>query len=107
MNLWAVIALLFLLAFDAGCSPVRPAASVACHTDTVQTSPGVILPLGSGQTYQVYPTDNTISMMWVPLDKLIVCPIGGAGVEITNVSRKNEKIRALRIFNLGWQIRDL
>jgi hypothetical protein len=70
----------------------------------VQTSPGVILPLGSGQTYQVYPTDNTISMTWLPTDRLIVCPLGGAAVTITNTTEKNEKIRAVRIFDLGWDI---
>jgi len=98
------MALLVVLGSEAACSLGKPAAAVACHADTVQTSPGVILPLGSGQTYQVYPTDNTISMMWLPRDRLIVCPIGGAVAEITNTTRKNEKIRAIRIFNLNWVI---
>jgi hypothetical protein len=90
-----------MLGCEAGCSLGRPAANVPCHADTVQTSPGLILALGSGQTYQVYPTDNMISMTWLPTDRLIVCPIGGAAVTMTNTTEKNEKIRAVQIFDLG------
>jgi hypothetical protein len=107
MNRRAIIALVLLCLLSVSqtaCTLGRPAAEVPCHNDAVQTSPGVILPLASGQTYQVYPTDNTISMMWLPLDKLTVCPLGGAAVEITNLSRKAEKVRAVRIFNPGWYV---
>jgi hypothetical protein len=104
LNRWAVRALLLALGLETACSLGQPAAAVACHNDRVETSPGVILPLASGQTYQVYPTDNKISMMWLPADRLIVCPIGGGSVEITNRSAKNEKIRAAQIFNLGWLV---
>jgi len=103
-NRWAVLTLLLLLGFETACSLGQPAAAVPCHNDRVQTSPGVILPLASGQTYQVYPTDNKISMMWLPADRLIVCPIGGSAVEITDRSAKNEQIRALQISNLGWLV---
>ncbi len=103
-NRWAVLTLLLLSGFETGCSLGRPAAAVPCHNDQVQTSPGMILPLASGQTYQVYPTDNKISMTWLPADRLVVCPIGGGAVEITDRSAKNEKIRALQIFNLGWVV---
>lgn len=96
------MALILLLGCEAACSTGKTAAVTPCHRDTVQTSPGIILPLSSGQTYQVYPTDNHISMNWLPLDRLIVCPIGGGAVEITNISEKGEKIRALRIFNPAW-----
>jgi hypothetical protein len=104
MNRWAAITLLLLLGTQTACSLGKTAATAPCYNDTVQTSPGVILPLGSGQTFQVYPTDNHISMNWLPTDKLIVCPIGGAAVEITNTSERNEKIHALQIFNFGWYV---
>jgi len=104
MNRWTVAALLLVLGFETACAST-PAAAVPCHSDAVQTSPGVILPLASGQTYQVYPTDNRISMTWLPMDRLIVCPIGGAAVQITDTTAKGEKIRAVQIFNLGWYVR--
>jgi hypothetical protein len=104
MNRFAGSALLLVVSLEGGCSLGRTAAATPCHSDRVQTSPGVILPLSSGQTYQVYPTDNHISMLWLPLDQLTVCPIGGAAVEITNLSKKNERIRAVRIYNFNFLI---
>jgi hypothetical protein len=102
MKRLAAISLILLLGSETACSGGKTAAATSCHADTVQTSPGVILPLSSGQTYQVYPTDNHISMNWLPMDRLAVCPIGGAAVEITNSTKKDEKIRAVRMFNPGW-----
>ena len=104
MKRLAGAALGLLLCLETGCSLGKSAADTSCHSDMVQTSPGVILPLSSGQLYQVYPTDNTVSMLWLPLDKLTVCPVGGSAVEITNHTAKDEKIKAVRIFNLPWTI---
>jgi hypothetical protein len=101
MNRLAASALLVLLSLEGGCSLGTTAAATPCHSDRVQTSPGVLLPLSSGQLYQVYPTDNHVSMLWLPQDRLIVCPIGGGAVAITNLSHKDEKIRAVRIYNLN------
>jgi hypothetical protein len=89
--------LILLLGSSAACSMGRGAAEAPCHNDRVQTSPGLVLPLASGQIYQVYPTDNHISMNWRPLDKLLVCPIGGGSVEITNMTEKDEKVSAQRL----------
>jgi hypothetical protein len=100
----AAASVILLLGFATGCSTGRPAALTPCYRDTVQTSPGVILPLSSGLVYQVYPTDNHVSMTWLPLDKLIVCPIGGSAVEMTNISEKGEKVRALRLYNWAWYV---
>jgi hypothetical protein len=97
---WASVPLILLLSLETACSLGRPAASSACHADKVRTSPGVFLPVASGLLYQVYPSDNTISMLWRPLDKLIICPTGGASVTITNVTEKDETVRAVRIFNV-------
>ena len=104
MKRLATTSLILLLGFETACSLGQTAAVTPCHGDRVQTSPGVIFALSSGQTYQVFPTDNRISMTWLPLDKLIVCPIGGSGVEITNTTEKGEKVRAIQIFNLSWYL---
>jgi hypothetical protein len=96
--------LILLLSLETACSLGQRAADVPCHSDMVQTSPGVILPLSSGQTYQVFSTDNHLSMMWRPLDRLVVCPIGGGGVTMTNLSDKNAKVRAVLIPNLSWYV---
>ena len=89
-----------LLSLEAACTLGRPATSSACHEDKVRTSPGLILPLASGQIYQVYPNDNMISMLWRPLDKVTICPTGGASVTITNTTEKGETVRAVRVFNV-------
>jgi len=104
MKRWITASLILLLGFETACSMGRTAAVTPCHGDTVQTSPGLILPLSSGQTFQVYPTDNHISMMWLPMDKLTLCPIGGTGYEITNLSQKDEKVRAVRILISPWYV---
>jgi hypothetical protein len=104
MKRLAVMPLILLLGLTSACSVGRTAANTQCYADTVQTSPGLVMDLGSGQTYHVYPTDNHISMNWLPLDRLTVCPIGGSAVELTNISQKNQKVRAVRIFNPGWYV---
>lgn len=104
MRRFATTSLILLLGFQTACSLGQKAADVPCYSDTVQTSPGIFLALSSGQTYQVFPTDNRISMAWLPMDRLTVCQIGGAAVEITNTTEKDEKVRALRIFNPGWYV---
>ena len=100
----AAISLILLLGSETACSAGTSAVLAPCHHDAVSTSPGIILALASGQTYQVYPTDNHISMNWLPADRLVVCPIGGTAVRITDVSEKGETVQAVRIFNLGWYI---
>jgi hypothetical protein len=100
----AKAALLVLLCGQAGCTPGRTAAQTPCHADMVQTSSGPLLALSSGQTYQIFPTDIRRTAFWLPLDKLTVCPIGGSGVAITNLTAKTQPVRALQIFNLGTYI---
>lgn len=41
-------------------------------------------------------------MMWRPLDRLTICPIGGGAVTITNLTEKGEQVRAFRVFNFFW-----
>jgi hypothetical protein len=92
---------LLLLCGQSACTLGQTAARTPCHADMVQTSSGPLLALSSGQTYQIFPTDIRSTAFWLPLDKLTVCPIGGSGVEITNLTAKTKPIRALQIFNLG------
>jgi hypothetical protein len=102
MKCLAQCALLVLLSCQAACTLGKTAAQMPCHADMVQdTSSGPLLSLSSGQTYQIYPTDIRSTLFWLPLDKLTVCPIGGSGVQITNLTAKTKPIRALQIFNLG------
>lgn len=98
---WTAASLILLAGLLAGCSHGQTAAQAACYADAVQTSPGFFLPMASGRLFQVYPTDNQISMAWRPLDKVIVCPIGGSAVEITNTTEKGAKVKAIRLFNLS------
>ena len=102
MKRFAGLALL-LSVLTACASAHRPTVG-PCYGDRVQTSPGVILSLSSGLTYQVFPSDNRISMTWLPMDRLIVCPIGGSAVTMTNTTQKGEQVRAVRIFNLPWYV---
>jgi hypothetical protein len=99
MKRFAITSLFLLLSFETSCSSGHQAAAVPCHNDTVRTSPGVFLFLNTGQTYKVFPTDNRVAMVWLPRDKLTVCHIGGAAVEITNISKKSETVRAVRVFD--------
>lgn len=72
------------------------AQAQTCWNDKVRNSAGDVLALSSGQVFRVYPGASRITSMWLPLDKLTVCPIGGTAVEITNISQKNQQIKALR-----------
>lgn len=97
----AAVSLMLLLGFAPGCSRGQTAAQAPCYRDAVQTSPGTFLPMASGRLFQVYPTDNQISMGWRPLDRVIVCPIGGAAVEIINMTEKGAKVKAIQLFPLS------
>lgn len=80
----------------AGCA-TRTAADAGCYADRVQTSPGIYLATASGRIFQVYPTDNQTSMMWRPLDRLVICPTGGAGVSIVNTTEKGQTVKAVQL----------
>ena len=98
---WAAVSLILLPGLLAGCAHGHTAAQAACYADAVQTSPGFFLPMASGRLFQVYPTDNQISMAWRPLDKVIICPIGGGAVEITNTTEKGAKVKAIQLFSVS------
>jgi hypothetical protein len=66
-----------------------------CRPDLVSTSPGIFLFMSSGQTFRIFPTDNHISMTWLPMDKLTVCRKAANAYEITNLTRRGEQVEGL------------
>jgi len=75
------------------------ANSPVCYTDKVRTTNGSIITTGSGQIFKPYTGSSAKLSFWLPLDKISICRIGGSAVEITNLSRKNLQVKALRQFN--------
>jgi hypothetical protein len=73
-------------------------SNMPCNPDKILNtdSGGSWIRMGSGQVFNVFPGDNRIVLTWLPLDKVEVCAIGGNGVKITNLSEKNQVIKALR-----------
>jgi hypothetical protein len=69
-----------------------------CYSDKIINTDGVRIRLGSGQTFKGYPGTGQITSTWLPLDKVTVCYLGGAAVEITNTSQKDQTVKALRIY---------
>lgn len=77
------------------------AASQPCRMDRILNASGRLITLGSGLAYQAYPGSAPTMSDWLPQDRVRVCRIGGTSVKITDLSkkhRKNETVRALRIF---------
>jgi hypothetical protein len=72
-----------------------------CYSDKVIDTNGLTITLGSGQSFHNYPGTGRLTSVWLPLDKVTVCYLGGAAVAITNISRNNETVKALRIYNFN------
>jgi len=73
-------------------------AFVPCRTDKILNASGPFISLRSGQAYNAYPGSQSTMSTWEPLDRVTVCGIGGTAVQITNLSQRNEKVKALRIY---------
>ena len=73
-----------------------------CYSDKVIDTNGLLITLGSGQTFHNYPGTGRLTSVWLPLDKVTVCYLGGGAVEITNISRSNQTVKALRIYNFNF-----
>lgn len=71
-------------------------AQAGCHNDEVSATSGSIISLNSGWVLKAYPGANATISFWQPLDKVVVCPLGGAAYSITNTTRKDEMVKALR-----------
>ena len=75
--------------------PANPAPSV-CHADKIENATGQFIRMTSGQFFQVYPGKGRMdSSVWFPLDRLMLCRLGGNAFQITDLSHKNEQIKAL------------
>jgi hypothetical protein len=86
------------LALGVAGAQAQAAAAPHCRDDMVSDTNGVLISLGSGLAYEAYPGSQSILSTWMPLDKVTVCRIGGNAVHITNKSKRNQSVNALRIF---------
>jgi hypothetical protein len=81
-------------------SAAGPALAASCHPDMIRnvSSSGAVIAMSSGQVFKVYPGQGPKVLFWQPLDKLNVCPLGGAAYTITNFStkQKSNQVNALR-----------
>ncbi len=77
----------------------KNANSPVCYNDKMLNTNGLFIRTGSGAIFRSYPGSSGRLGSWLPLDKISICRIGGNAVEITNLSRKNQQVKALRQFN--------
>ncbi len=74
-------------------------SSQACYNDNIINTNGRSIRTGSGLTFQSYPGSSATLSFWAPLDKITVCRLSGSAVEITNLSKKDQQVKALRKYN--------
>jgi hypothetical protein len=70
--------------------------SPVCYNGKIVNTNGSKIRMDSGQVFQAYPGSNSKLSFWTPLDKVSICHIGGAAVEITNESKAGQSVKALR-----------
>jgi hypothetical protein len=90
---------LFSLAVAAAPVAARAQTSnLPCNPDKILNTDtgGAWIRMASGQYFKVYPGGNRLVVSWLPLDKVTVCALGGSAVSITNLSEKNQMVKALR-----------
>ena len=99
-------AALMLVAIAGAQAQARISGDLNCRNDRVSDSNGILIGLSSGLAYQGYPGSQNRLSTWLPRDKVTVCRLGGDAVQITDLSRNSERIKALRIYpeNGGGQI---
>ncbi len=86
------------LLLGAACAQAQPAVTAPCQDDKISNAAGLVIQLASGQDFQAYPGAQGVISGWLPLDRVSVCGIGGIAVKITNLSKKYQSVKALRIF---------
>jgi hypothetical protein len=74
-------------------------AQSGCFDAKILNTNGAKIRLSTGWSMQDYPGSNSITSLWQPLDKVVVCPLGGAAYSIMDVNQKKETIKALRQFS--------
>lgn len=75
---------------------VQAFAQSTCRDDKILNTNGRMIRLSSGWVLQGYPGSNATMSSWLPLDKVVVCPLGGSAYSITDSSQRNSTIKALR-----------
>jgi hypothetical protein len=68
-----------------------------CNADRISNTNGAAIRLQSGQLYQAFPGSSPKLANWLPLDKVTVCQLSGAAVQITNIDERNQVIKAMRV----------
>ncbi len=86
------------LAIGLANAQAQPSGSPPCRGDKILNAAGLLITLRSGQAYNAYPGSQALMSMWEPLDKVTVCGIGGSAVQITDLSHKNETVKAFRAY---------
>jgi len=85
------------------CTPAHSQTSPAvshCHADKISNTRGLGIRLGSGLIYRAFPGTGGRMSAWLPLDRVTVCRIGGGAVQITNLSKRGQTVKALRVNSL-------
>jgi len=86
------------LALGVAGAQAQASGKAHCRGDMVSDTSGLLISLNSGLAYEAYPGSEAKLDDWLPLDKVTVCRIGGDAVHITNASKRNQSIDALRIY---------
>jgi hypothetical protein len=71
----------------------------SCEDDSLESvsDDGSILKMLSGQVFEVEAGDAIDTALWLPVDDVLVCEIGGSAVEIINTDENGEKASAQRL----------
>jgi hypothetical protein len=91
---------LFAAAFVGLLAAGAAQAARPCHADeiAVADSAGTRISMNSGQYFTVYPGEDANVKFWEPLDRVTVCELGGSAVRITDLSHRDQSVKALRQF---------
>src|SRR5271166_2480666 len=87
------------IAFTLLIAGVSLAHAKSCEDDSLETvsDDGSILKMLSGQVFEVEAGDTIDTALWLPIDDVLVCEIGGSAVEIINTDENGEKASAQRL----------
>jgi hypothetical protein len=95
---WIFRAVWLLLGIAAAQAQSQTAASQPCWQDKISNTNGIQIKLQSGLSYQAYPGSQSKLSSWLPLDKVQVCRLGGSAVQVTDLSKGGQSVKALRLY---------